>query len=190
MLKKSGAFFVILFSFILFFGLIFISSPYRKLRPYEFFGRNKTQDPQLTIRYINNRKTVYIPGNDSVSSFYIDQIPVTIADYKSCISSNGCFTQHYHDNYTNFWESKIHNHFPVTFVTWMEAQTFCNFYGGDLPSAEQWELAAGSEYKYDYPWGNDLPTIAKANIDGFYQNLTPAGWLPDGASPYGVLDMT
>ncbi len=31
--------------------------------------------------------------------------------------------------------------------------------------------------------------MAVANFDGYYQGLIPAGWLPKGASPYGVLDM-
>lgn len=182
--------FIFVFSTALFLLLIFLSSPYRELRPYNIFGYKIPENLNKEIRYINNRKTILISVNNSEEKFYIDQNLVTISNYKNCLESGGCQTEHYRDFYTNIYENSFFNIFPVTFITWMEARTFCNNYGGDLPTAKQWELAAGSEYKYDYPWGNALPSIAKANVDGFYQWLTPAGWLPEGASPYGVLDMS
>lgn len=75
----------------------------------------------------------------------------------------------------------------MSFATFEEARTYCQTYGGDLPTASQWRLAAGSG---DYAWGDQDPSLSRANLDGFYQWQTPAGWLPKGASADGLLDMT
>ncbi|MBQ6520648.1 MAG: SUMF1/EgtB/PvdO family nonheme iron enzyme [Anaerolineaceae bacterium] len=189
-MKKFYYFLLLSVSLFIFSALIFLSSPYRELRPYTLFGSNITEKNNLSTRIINGRKTVLITSNGQNESFYIDQIPVTIADYKKCTLQGLCETQHYRNDYTKFWDVSIYESFPVTFITWMEARNYCVSYGGDLPTAQQWELAAGSDHKYDFPWGNSLPTLSKANLDGYYQCLTPAGWLPEGASPHGVLDMT
>lgn len=189
-MRKAFLLSSLLLSFFLFLGLIFVSSPYRELRPYPLFGEKIPEKTGQTIKKVNDRIAVLINGNTETESFFIDQTPVTIRDYKKCIHSGLCETQHYRNIYTQFWNNKIYEIFPVTFVTWMEARNYCNVYGGDLPTAVQWELAAGSEYKNDYPWGNSFPNISTANIDGYYQWLTPAGWLPKGASPYGILDLT
>lgn len=189
-MKRLLYFLFLLLSFIFFLALVFLSSPYRELRPYNIFGKKITENLHIQTRMVNNRLTIYIPGNDAVSGFYIDQIPVTVDSYKDCINNGLCETQHYRGDYTKFWGQKIFGSFPVTFVTWMEALNYCHAYGGDLPSALQWELAAGYGMQHHYPWNNTLPSLSKANLDGFYQLLTPAGWLPEGASPYGVLDMS
>ncbi len=187
MKKFSVLLFIICLLF--FIAAIFASSPYRELRPYRFFGRTIPEKLGLNVRNVNGRLSTYI-GDNQGNGFYIDQIPVTIYDYKKCIKEGYCQTHHYKNNYANYFNSALYNEFPVSFVTWHEAQTFCRAYGGDLPDMKQWELAAGSVYRYDYAWGSDEPTISRANIDGFYQSQIPSGWLPLGASPYGILDLT
>lgn len=189
-MMKRITFFLASVAFVIFFAMIFLSSPYRELRPYGFFGKNITEKLDIPTRIVNGGIKIFVPGNDVIPGFYIDQIPVTVNDYKNCINVGLCETQHYHDSYLKFWKQKIYGSFPVTFVTWMEAQNYCHAYGGDLPSSHQWELAAGYGFQYHYPWNNTLPSLSKANLDGYYQWLTPAGWLPEGASPYGVLDMS
>ena len=189
-MKKLLAFFTILLGIGVFAALIFSSSPYRQLRPYDFFGRKIPQNIGQTTKLINGRQTILIEGDDVEDSFYIDQIPVTIGSYKFCLHSGDCEYEHYRYYYTQFYESNSYNSFPVTFVNWFDARQYCQSYGGNLPTARQWETAAGAEYGITYPWGNDMPALSTANLDGYYQWLTPAGWLPEGASPFGVLDMT
>ncbi len=141
----------------------------------------------LKTRTVNDMLTILIPGRDLIEDFYIDQIPVTVGAYKRCTASGACKTQHYNRyGYANYYENSIFDIFPMSFVTFEEASTYCRAYGGDLPTEAQWLLAAGSA---DYAWGDRNPTLSKANIDGYYQWQTPAGWLPDGTDAYGVLDL-
>lgn len=172
---------------ILFFAFSFLkSSPYRLLRPYPFFGRILPEKYRASTKMINGRKTVLIPSDGNTAPFFIDQIPVTINDYLECVAEGRCAAAHYRGEYEKYIRSVFYVVFPVTFVTWHEARTYCQNNGGDLPSNEQWTAAAGNG---TYAWGDSFPTAAKANIDGWYQSHTPAGWLPKGASPYGVLDL-
>ncbi len=189
-MKHFFSFLFLILSVLIFFGLVFLSSPYRELRPYELFGKNIPEKLGQETKIISGRKAVLIHSDEETNDFYIDQIPVTIGDYKACVHSGKCETQHYRDNYANIYDQRLYEIFPVSFVTWMEARNYCNAFGGDLPTAKQWDLAAGADFEYIYPWGSSLPNLERANIDGLYQWLTPSGWLPKGASPYGVLDMT
>ena len=181
---------ILFFSFCIFLLLIIYSSPYRSLRPYELFGKNTHPEIQTKDKFIDNRKAILINSSDAENSFYIDQIPVTVKDYKRCLSKGLCNPHHYRNYYTIFFESKFYDIFPVTFINWMDARKFCLAAGGDLPTEQQWNLAAGGDFGIIYPWGNAQPNLSLANIDGYYQSLIPAGWLPSGQSPYGVLDMT
>ncbi len=160
------------------------SSPYRLLRPYFLFGKNIPK--KLGIETINHEGRISVKIAAETGGFYIDQIPVTIGAYKKCVKNDGCARPHYRAAYERYWDGLLYRNLPVTFVTWQEARDYCQAYGGDLPTSEEWEAAAG---KGKYAWGDSDPTLAKANIDGWYQSHTPAGWLPNGASPFGVLDL-
>ena len=190
-MKRKLIIFLLLSGNILsFFLLIYLSSPYRELRPYEYFGKKLPENLGQTTKMINGRKTILIPNDNSSESYYIDQIPVTIKDYKERTAIDSNLFEHYRYNYTKFWNDPIYELLPVTYVNWFDAQNYCLSLGGNLPTAQQWNLAASGNANLDYPWGNSLPNLSRANLDGYYQMLIPAGWLPEGASPFGVLDMT
>lgn len=186
-MKKGIFVFPLFFLSVVFFALmIFISSPYRELRPYNLFYSKIRNISENEVNAVNGIPSILISGIDGLDEFYIDQIPVTVGAYKHCTESGDCKTHHYRNNYTQYYESDIYDIFPMTFVTFAEARTYCLTYGGDLPTEAQWLAAAGPSV---YAWGDRMPTLSRANLDGYYQSHTPAGWLPEGASPFGVLDM-
>jgi formylglycine-generating enzyme required for sulfatase activity len=91
---------------------------------------------------------------------------------------------------------------PVTDVSWAEARDYCRFVGGRLPTEDEWEKAARGPDGREYPWGtspDDRAACERANWGNFdgegpCAGLNPGrpvavGSYPQGASPYGALDM-
>ena len=175
-------------AFIVFFVVLLKTSPYRLLRPYEFFGARIGISP----RTIAGARLLLIPGEKTRDriAFEMDQRPVTIRAYLDCVRAGKCSPPHYPGYVQKYIHNPFYRAFPVTYVSVSQAQTYCAAQGGTIPTAAQWEDAAGAQLDNSrYPWGADPPTIQRANFDGLYQGLIPSGWLPAGASPFGVLDM-
>lgn len=53
----------------------------------------------------------------------------------------------------------------------------------------EWEKAARGTGLRAYPWGNGAPSCSLANYDNCLGDTNAVGSYPDGASPYGALDM-
>jgi serine/threonine-protein kinase len=76
--------------------------------------------------------------------------------------------------------------YPVVNVTIIDAHAFAKWAGKRLPTAQEWEKAARGADGRLLPWG-DNPDPARCNVNG--KGLRPATDFPDGASPYGALNM-
>jgi formylglycine-generating enzyme required for sulfatase activity/WD40 repeat protein/tRNA A-37 threonylcarbamoyl transferase component Bud32 len=119
-----------------------------------------------------------------LDSFWIDQTEVTNAMYRVCVEAGQC-TSPGSDTY--FVSEKYENH-PVAYMNWDQASIYCEWVGRRLPTEAEWEKAARGTDGRTYPWGDEVD-CAYANLVDCVGDLSPAGSYPDGASPYGALDM-
>lgn len=90
------------------------------------------------------------------------------------------------------WEPQLeHPNWPVTGVSWYEAQAYCRWTRCRLPTEAQWERAARGGDDRRYPWGNnDVPAPELLNCgESKIGHPTPVGVYPRGVSPEGIADM-
>jgi len=129
----------------------------------------------------------------SLDAYRIDKYEVTNARYKECVDAGACTPPHGTESVSHFiyYDSAAFADFPVINVDWSQADAFCRWDEGRLPSEAEWEKAArGSEDTRIYPWGNDAPDATLLNFDMNVGDTIAVGSYPAGASPYGVMDMS
>ncbi len=165
-----------------------------------------------------------------LDAYYIDQLEVTNGQYAACVEQGKCkppaktteqvfgcthslpprITCEEYDS--AYYASE--KDYPVIYVDWDMAETYCEWRGAALPTEAQWEKAARGTDKRTYPWGEtidcarsnyskcystvqaatggSLPTNKVSNESFLFAEslrLLPPGQLQLGASPYGAYDM-
>jgi iron(II)-dependent oxidoreductase len=150
-----------------------------------------------------------------VPAFYLDTAPVTNAAYAEFIADGGYDDQRLWtpDGWAHrqragltaplFWRwdgewvqasfgitKPIIGAEPVLHVCWYEADAYARWAGRRLPTEAEWEKAArwdpATGRSRRYPWGDDEPTEARANLDQRHLRPAQAGAYPQGAAPSGA----
>ena len=138
----------------------------------------------------------------NVAEFLIDRTPVTNAQFAQFLNAKGAQAadgQHWYDiddtdarihRRDNKWtaDSGSENQ-PVVETSWYGAVVYCAWLGKRLPTEAEWEKAARGTDGRKYPWGNEPPDRSRAHFGAGWNDLRPVGGLPNGSSPYGVMDL-
>jgi len=125
-----------------------------------------------------------------VSTYHIDLYEVTNLQYKKF---NDATQGKSPDHFRNRTYPKGKADHPVTYVTWVDANAYCEWAGKRLPSDVEWEKAARGTDERMFPWGEEF-SIENANTPVRWQNLglfgdtTPVGAFQKGKSFYGLHD--
>ena len=120
-----------------------------------------------------------------LDAYWMDKYEVTNAQYSQCVTDGSCGKP---SNTGYFADNNYADH-PVVYVSWYDAKDYCEWAGRRLPTEAEWEKAARGTDERIYPWGNGNPTPALLNFDNNEGGTMPVGSYPDGASPFGALDM-
>jgi formylglycine-generating enzyme required for sulfatase activity len=147
-------------------------------------------EPRRDFDWVDVPAGDYVIGRDAgetrqrivdVDAFELARTPVTNAQYEHFVAEAGAPAP-------PNWPAPADH--PVTFVDWHEAAAFCAWAGGRLPTETEWEKAARGTDGRTYPWGDEEDEGRAAVGAGIKRGSTsPVGSHPDGASPYGLLDL-
>ncbi len=118
-------------------------------------------------------------GSFTVRAFFIDAREVTVAQYLQCTASGVC------PEIKGLGTRPAHE--PVSGITAAQAEDYCRYHGGRLPTELEWEKACRGTDGRLYPWGDAAPSCTTALMADCRVTYDPAECR--GPSPYGACDM-
>jgi len=135
-----------------------------------------------------------------LDSFYIAKYEVSNKNYSVFVKATGHRAPEHEDVKLSLWRGGAMlpgtDNLPVINVSWEDAEAYCKWAGGRLPTEAEWEKAARGTDGRKYPWGNDPVTGNRTNYsienvtfwDG-PSTLAKINMYDFGRSPYGAYEM-
>ncbi len=172
---------------------------------------------------ITPKGMVLIPGGtnrygEKMNSFFMDESPVTVAQYGSFIKATGYVDEAHKfgnagvfDTIEHSWvmvdganylyplgtdKSKALPNMPATQISWHDAIAYCKWANKRLPTKTEWEYAsmnADANYNKKYPWGDELIVNGKYMANVWEGSFPVINTVADGyayASPVGAFGKT
>jgi formylglycine-generating enzyme required for sulfatase activity len=75
---------------------------------------------------------------------------------------------------------------PVTDVSLADAEAYCDWAGGRLPTGDEWEAVARGAEGLAFPWGDVFDADRCNSADSGWGWTVPVTAHPQGASPFGA----
>jgi len=137
---------------------------------------------------LGNGQTAYL------GAYWIDQTEVTNHMYALCVDNFGCREpkQKNSYSYSPYYDNSDFENYPVVNIEQGDAEAYCSWANRRLPTETEWEKAARGTDGRTYPWGEGISCYLANYYDGTNycaHDTQQVGANPDGASPYGALDM-
>lgn len=154
--------------------------------------------------WVDGSILVHVPGGEFImgdggddnpihtvglSSFWIYRTKVTNRMYSICIAAGEC-TPPRDEEAVRALSDPARRDFPVVDVDWQQAETYCQFAEGRLPTEAQWEKTARGPDGDIYPWGDAAPTCTLLNFRDCVGDKSDVFDYPVGKSYYDALDLS
>lgn len=131
------------------------------------------------------------PRTVTLTPFSIARTEVTVADYERFVADGGYQQTAIWSTDALAWlaahpegagaESRAAGRpgdHPVVAVTWFEADAWCRWAGGRLPTEAEWERAACGTDGRRFPWGDDDAVAAQWYAGGKFGDVTSVATAP------------
>lgn len=117
----------------------------------------------------------------SLSAFWLDEHPVTNAEYAECVETRGCMAPSAANSATreHYYDDPAFADFPVIFVTHAQARYYCQSLGKRLPTEAEWEYAAGKLPEPETPNINGADVTEDPSLIGNIWEWTADQYAPD-----------
>jgi len=153
--------------------------------PFVFKTAGNPDDANPVIPYPDTRtgRSLQMPR------FFMDQTPVTNAQFAAFLKATG-YAPKDPSNFLKHWPDGkppegLEKH-PVVWIDLQDARTYARWAGKRLPTEAEWQYAAQGLDGRAFPWG---PKMEPGRCNNKLNHTTPVDAFPQGASPFGVLDM-
>lgn len=132
-----------------------------------------------------------------VDGFWMANTQATVEAWDKCVAAGACAATprvvvNAGGEQCNASDPAKKSH-PVNCLTWKESKAFCQWLGGRLPTAAEWEYAAKNGSTTAWPWGDAPPEPEHARYQERAgrggERTAPVGTHPAGESRWGLHDL-
>jgi len=145
---------------------------------------------EFTLGVDDKDTTAYPQQKVNLPAFWIDKHEATNAEFLDFSIKTGYVGEGAQEGRTwrTFFTPDKAN-FPVVYITWKDALTYCESLGKRLPTELEWEKAARGVEGRKYPWGAKWENQKSNTYEAGYTQPVAIGQFEGDVSPFGVHDM-
>lgn len=140
--------------------------------------RDEAQGQQVSLESLQEPAA----GRQELEGFEIMRTPVTEAMFARFEAETGYRAAR------GRAQGRVNPLLPVSGMSFRDAEAYCDWIGGRLPTPEEWQKAARGTDGRAYPWGNDFRPECCVCRESGARGPEPVGGRREGASPFGLLD--